>query len=67
MLRLLGMIVGEASGKPVTICNELAAREEVIPTLLGIGFRALSISPPLIPTTKELIRSIETRNSRGER
>ena len=64
MLRLLGIIIGEASGKPVTICGELAGREEVIPTLLEIGFRALSISPPLIPTTKELIRSIDT--SRGQ-
>ena len=36
----------------------------VIPTLLGVGFRALSISPPLIPTTKELVRSIESRNLR---
>jgi signal transduction protein with GAF and PtsI domain len=64
-LRLLGIIIAEASGKPVTICGEMAGREEVIPTLLEIGFRALSISPPLIPTTKELIRSIDTRNSHG--
>ena len=67
MLRLLGIIIGEASGKPVTICGEMAGREEVIPTLLEIGFRGLSISPPLIPTTKELIRSIDTGNLRGQR
>ena len=65
MLRLLGFIIAEASGKPVTVCGEMAGREEVIPTLLEIGFRALSISPPLIPTTKELIRSIDTRNLRA--
>ena len=67
MLRLLAIIIGEASGKPVTICGEMAGREEVIPMLLEIGFRALSISPPLIPTMKELIRSIDTRNLRGQR
>jgi phosphoenolpyruvate-protein phosphotransferase (PTS system enzyme I) len=67
MLRLLGIIIAEASGKPVTICGEMAGREEVIPMLLEIGFRALSISPPLIPTTKELIRSIDIRNSSGQR
>jgi phosphoenolpyruvate-protein phosphotransferase len=66
MLRLLGIIIKEASGKPVTICGELAGREEVLPTLLEIGFRALSIAPPLIPTTKELIRSIDIRNLRGQ-
>jgi phosphoenolpyruvate-protein phosphotransferase (PTS system enzyme I) len=65
MRRLLGIIIGEASGKPVTICGEMAGREDVIPTLLEIGFRALSISPPLIPRTKELIRSIDTRNLRA--
>jgi phosphoenolpyruvate-protein phosphotransferase len=65
MLRLLGIIIAEASGKPVTICGEMAGRGEVIPMLMEIGFRALSISPPLIPTTKELIRSIDTRNLRA--
>jgi len=59
LLRLLGIIIAEASGKPVTICGELAGREEVIPTLLRMGFRGLSIAPRLIPTTKELIRSIQ--------
>jgi phosphoenolpyruvate-protein kinase (PTS system EI component) len=67
MLRLLGIIIEEASGKPVSICGELAGREEVIPTLLEIGFRALSISPLLIPTTKQLIRSIDTRSARDRR
>ncbi len=58
LLRLLRIVIGEASAKPVTICGELAGREEVIPTLLKMGFRGLSIAPRLIPTTKELIRSI---------
>ena len=66
VLRLLSIIIAEASGKPVTICGEMAGREEVIPTLLKIGFHALSISPPLIPTTKELIRSIDTKNLHGQ-
>ena len=65
MLRLLGIIIAEASGKPVTICGEMAGREEVIPKLLEIGFRALSVSPPLIPTTKALIRSIDIANLRA--
>jgi phosphoenolpyruvate-protein phosphotransferase (PTS system enzyme I) len=67
LLRLLGIILGEASGRPVTICGELAGREEVIPTLLGMGFRGLSIAPRLIPATKELIRSIEISDSGRER
>jgi phosphoenolpyruvate-protein phosphotransferase len=63
ILRLLGIIVRDASVKPVTICGELASREEFISTLLKLGFRGLSVSPRFIPTTKELIRSIDTRNA----
>jgi len=67
MFRLLGIIIAEAAGKPVTICGEMAGREEVIPMLLEIGFRALSVAAPLIPTTKDLIRSIDIRNLHGQR
>jgi len=67
MLRLLRIIIEEAGEKPVSICGELAGREEVIPTLLEIGFRSLSISPALIPATKQLIRTIDTRSSRAQR
>jgi phosphoenolpyruvate-protein phosphotransferase len=66
LIRLLGIVIGEASGRPVTICGELAGREEAIPTLLRMGFRGLSIAPRLIPTTKELIRSIEISGSGRE-
>jgi phosphoenolpyruvate-protein phosphotransferase len=58
LLRLLGIIVREAGGKSLTICGELGGREDVIPKLLRMGFRAFSIAPPLVPATKDLIRSI---------
>jgi phosphoenolpyruvate-protein phosphotransferase len=58
VLRLLGIIVADAGQTPVTLCGELAGREEVIPQLLDIGFRSLSVAPGLIPAAKELIRSL---------
>jgi phosphoenolpyruvate-protein phosphotransferase len=66
LLRLLGIIVREAAGKSLTICGELGGREEVIPKLLRMGFRALSIAPPLVPATKDLIRSISIVDSEAE-
>jgi len=66
LLRLLGIVVPEAAGIPVTICGELGGREEVIPKLLRMGFRGLSIAPPLIPATKDLIRSLFLGDSGGE-
>jgi len=58
LLRLLGIIVADAGAMPLTLCGELAGREEMIPQLLAIGFRSLSLAPTLIPGTKELIRSL---------
>ena len=63
LLRLLGIVVREAAGKSLTICGELGGREEAIPKLLRMGFRALSIAPPLVPATKDLIRSISLADS----
>jgi phosphoenolpyruvate-protein phosphotransferase len=66
LLRLLEIVAREAAGKSVTICGELGGREEVIPRLLRMGFRGLSIAPPLIPPTKDLIRTISLDGSEQE-
>jgi phosphoenolpyruvate-protein phosphotransferase len=58
ILRLLGIILADAAGRPVSLCGELAGREAMVPRLLEMGFRSLSIAPGLIPTTKALIRTI---------
>jgi phosphoenolpyruvate-protein phosphotransferase (PTS system enzyme I) len=58
LLRLLGIIVADAEKMPLTLCGELAGREEMLPQLLALGFRSFSVAPPLIPGTKALIRSL---------
>jgi phosphoenolpyruvate-protein phosphotransferase len=58
LLRLLGIIVADAGEMPLTLCGELAGRAEMLPQLLAMGFRSLSVAPPLIPGAKELIRSL---------
>jgi phosphoenolpyruvate-protein phosphotransferase len=65
LLRLLAIVVQESSGRDVTICGELAGREEVLPALLQLGFRDLSIAPPLIPAMKAAIRSLDLRAFAG--
>jgi len=64
VLRLLGIIVADAGTLPVTLCGELAGREEMLPQLLEIGFRALSLAPTLIPGIKALIRSLRVAPAR---
>jgi phosphoenolpyruvate-protein kinase (PTS system EI component) len=58
ILRLLRIILADAGDRPVTLCGELAGREAYVPQLLQMGFRALSVAPTLIPTTKALIRQL---------
>src|SRR6202035_1638579 len=46
-LRLLGSILAAAAGGPVSMSGELAGREAMVPRLLKMGFRSLSIAPHL--------------------
>ncbi len=59
IMRLLQIIAADAADRPVTICGELAGREAHVPRLLNMGFRALSVAPSVIPTTKSLIRKLD--------
>jgi hypothetical protein len=61
ILRLLGIILADAAGRPVSLCGELAGRDAVVPRLLG----KLSVAPGLIPTTKALIRTIRLAAANG--
>lgn len=58
MIRLLRLIAREAENRPVGVCGEMAGHETAISTLLGIGFRNLSVAPPLVPAVKQAIRSM---------
>ena len=48
----------DAPGVPITVCGELAGREQTMPQFLRLGFRSLGMAPGLIPGAKELIRGI---------
>jgi len=65
LLRLLDIIVADAREMPLTLCGELAGREEMLPQLLAMGFRSFSVAPPLIPGAKELIRSLRIASVAG--
>ncbi|HEY5893312.1 MAG TPA: phosphoenolpyruvate--protein phosphotransferase [Chthoniobacterales bacterium] len=56
ILRLLGLILEDSGDMPVSICGELAAQADIIPTLLKIGVRSFSVAPPFVPRVKEAIR-----------
>ena len=48
----------EKATKPVSLCGELAAHKNAIPTLVDLGISTLSVSPKSIAQTKETIRHV---------
>jgi phosphoenolpyruvate-protein phosphotransferase len=58
ILRLLRIILADAKQRSVTLCGELAGRESLVPCMLQMGFRNLSVAPTAIPTTKAAVRRV---------
>ncbi|HSK40945.1 MAG TPA: phosphoenolpyruvate--protein phosphotransferase, partial [Arenibaculum sp.] len=54
----------DAAGVPVSVCGEMAGRPLEAMTLIGLGFRSLSMSPPAVGAVKTMIRSLELENLR---
>ena len=59
VLRLIHLTTSfaAAAGIPVSICGELASRPAVIPLLLGLGIRQLSMHGNAVPLVKQAIRA----------
>ncbi len=48
-----------AAGVPVTICGEMAARPLDAMALLGLGYRALSMSAPAVARVKQMVCALK--------
>ena len=61
-LRALGSIVAAARrhDKPLTLCGEMAGKPLESMALLGLGFRAVSMSPSAIGPVKAMILGVDT-------
>jgi phosphoenolpyruvate-protein kinase (PTS system EI component) len=60
ILRCLQQVVAllRPTGKPVTVCGEMAADPPSAAVLLGLGFTSLSVSLAAYPRIKRMIRSV---------
>jgi phosphocarrier protein FPr len=65
VLRLIAELCAGAGTVPVSVCGEAAADAAVIPVLLGLGVRSLSVPPPAIASVKQVIRDLHL-GSAGE-
>lgn len=51
--------VAHSHGKWVGVCGEMAGDPVTVPLLVGLGIDELSMNPPGIPLTKQIIRSLD--------
>jgi phosphoenolpyruvate-protein phosphotransferase (PTS system enzyme I) len=66
ILRMIRLVVaaGEARGRPVAVCGELAADPIGAAVLVGLGIDDLSVTPVAIPTVKEILGGLELGRAR---
>lgn len=66
VVRVLKYIVDEAhkAGIPVSVCGEMAGDPVYTPLLLGLGVDELSMTPPLLPAVKYLVRAMKMEDAR---
>ena len=60
VLRLIRTVIQDACKAKiaVSVCGETASEPEYVMLLLGMGIRTLSLSVPMIPEIKQVIRSV---------
>ncbi len=65
VLRLLRMVAsaGRRSGKDFAVCGEMAADPLMAALLMGLGFRAFSMTPAAIPVVKRGLRALDSRQA----
>ncbi len=62
VLRLIARVCAAADdhGRRVGVCGEAAADPEIVPVLVGLGVRELSLATPGIGQIKRLVRTLDT-------
>lgn len=66
VLRALRRVVEAAlrHGKPISFCGEMAADPNMIPFLIGIGVRSVSVEARQIPRVQQLISRLDARQAK---
>jgi phosphotransferase system enzyme I (PtsI) len=67
VLRMLDAVVraANAHGKPLSMCGDMAADAFVLPIVIGLGFRRLSVPVSALPLVREVLRRVDTELARS--
>jgi fructose-specific PTS system IIA-like component len=65
-LRMLDRIVREAAacGRPLSLCGELAGNPALLPLLVGLGLRTLSMTPSLLAGARRTLGTLDSEACR---
>jgi phosphoenolpyruvate-protein kinase (PTS system EI component) len=65
VLRMLDLVVTSAAahGTPLAMCGDMAADPFVLPLVVGLGYRSLSVPVSALPLVREVLRQIDTRDA----
>ncbi len=66
VLRVLGQVAAaaQASGRPLSVCGEMAGQPLEAVLLVGLGIRELSMAPSAIPRVKAALRAVSAERAR---
>lgn len=66
VLRLIGQVAraAKASGRPLSVCGEMAGQPLEAVLLVGLGIRELSMAPSAIPRVKAALRAVGAEHAR---
>jgi phosphotransferase system enzyme I (PtsI) len=56
--------VGKAAGLQVSVCGEMASEPLSAVLLLGLGYDCLSVSPPVLPLVRWVVRTVPEESAR---
>ncbi len=66
IFQLMALVHRDVPMMPLSVCGELAGREQAVTRLLGLGIRSLSVAAPLIPSVKDRIRKSSVGGATSE-
>lgn len=66
VIRTLRQVIKQAHDRkiPVSVCGEMGGDPVLVPLLLGLGVDSLSMTPPLIPAVRFLVRAMRMSDAR---
>jgi phosphotransferase system enzyme I (PtsI) len=67
VLRMLAAVVRAAAdhAKPLSMCGDMAADPFVLPIVIGLGYRSLSVPVSALPLVREVLRCIDGERARA--